>query len=416
MNTHSLFELNEYIKRVLALNLKEPLWISCEIAQIKASRVHYFLNLIEKEPQSDNIIAHADAVIWEKQYALLRKSVGSVLPELLRAGLSVRLQVSVDFHERYGLQLQVLDIDPAYTLGQLEIRRRQILVQLQNEGLIGLNARLPLPVVCQRIAVISSETAAGYQDFLQHLADNPHGYAFEQQLFSAAMQGEWVSKDIIHRLKEIQKKEAQFDLIVIIRGGGAKLDLGAFDEYELCKAVAQMAIPVLTGIGHDVDEVLLDKVAHTALKTPTAVADFIIYQNARFEERLLQFAQQVQWMAMTQLQTQRQLLEKLQLLFLQMNRLKLLDEKKKLDNWIAQMPIFTRIILQTAAQKLDEMDRVCQLLSVPATLNRGFALVYKNEQKISRANMLEAGDTIQIQFSDAAIAAKADKKINTSKT
>lgn len=414
--THSLYELNEYIKRVLALNLKESLWISCEIAQIKPSRAHYFLNLIEKEPQSDNIIAHADAVIWEKQYALLRKSIGHILPELLQAGLALRLLVTVEFHERYGLQLHILDIDPTYTLGQLEIRRRQTLAQLQSEGLIGLNSRAPLPVVVQRIAVVSSENAAGYQDFLQHLADNPYGYSYDTCLFSAAMQGEWVNRDFLLRLKEIEREAARFDVVVVIRGGGAKLDLGAFDDYELCKAVAQMSLPVLTGIGHDVDEVLLDKVAHTALKTPTAVADFIVFQNARFEERIYQLAQQLQWAAQSKLHTHSQLLEKLHLSLFQQRRHLLLDEKKKLDNWATQIPILTRFVLQNAQQKLNEMDQICQMLSVSATLNRGFALVYKNKAKISRADMLEMDDPIQIQFSDGAITAQAGEKINPSKT
>ncbi|RMF22716.1 MAG: exodeoxyribonuclease VII large subunit, partial [Bacteroidetes bacterium] len=233
MASLSLFELNEHLRRVVALNFPEPLWVRCELAQVSPWRGHHFLTLIEKDPESEEIIAHSEGVFWEGDYLRAFQRVGRLLEELLQEGMEVQLKVQPVFHERHGLQLKVLDVDPSYTLGQWELRRRHILEQLQKEGLLELNRQRPLPVVLQRIAVVSSAQAAGWQDFRRHLEENEFGYRFQLRFFQVAMQGALVREEVSDALNKIAAQAADFDAVVLIRGGGARLDLAAFDDLDL---------------------------------------------------------------------------------------------------------------------------------------------------------------------------------------
>ena len=262
MSTYSLFDLNQFIRRVIALNLAQPVWIECEIGQCNISRSHYWLELIQQSEDNETVIAQASAVIWSKKHRQLRQQLGARLPQLLQEGMAVRLKVQVDYHERFGLKLMIDDIDSDYTLGQLALQRQAILQRLQQEQLLGRNAQTPLPTVVQRIAVISSARAAGYQDFVEQLNNNDYGYQYRLQLFPSAMQGAAVEKELFEQLQQIEQHRQRYDAVVIIRGGGSKLDLQAFDNYLLAQKVAQMPLPVLTGIGHDIDDTVLDAVAH----------------------------------------------------------------------------------------------------------------------------------------------------------
>ncbi|MEM1124333.1 MAG: exodeoxyribonuclease VII large subunit, partial [Bacteroidota bacterium] len=288
MQSYSLFELNEFIRRVFALNFQEAIWIRCEIAQINSSRGHYYLNLIEKSAEKDAIIAQSSGIIWARKYRQLRRTHKKLLDSLLRNGTAVLLQVKVDFDERYGFKLLVEDVDPSYTMGQMELKRQAILESLTQQGLLGLNQRISLPTVIQRVAIISSQTAAGLQDYLNQIAINTYGYQIHNQLFPAAMQGENVEKEVLRQLKKIALLKENYDAVVIIRGGGSKLDLVAFDNLVLGQAIAKFPLPVLVGIGHEIDETILDKVAHLSLKTPTAVADFLINRLLHFESSILE--------------------------------------------------------------------------------------------------------------------------------
>ena len=194
MKTYSLFELNEFIRRIIALNLAEALWVQGEFAQVSESRGHYYINLIQKEDDNNEIIAQASAILWAKDFRRLKREKGKTLNQLLQSGLQVLIKVRADFHERYGLKLIIEDIDPSYTLGQLELQRRAIIEKLHKEKLLHKNNQHPLPYVLQRIAVVSSSTAAGYQDFLKQLNNNPYGYTFNNKLFPAAVQGKMLSK------------------------------------------------------------------------------------------------------------------------------------------------------------------------------------------------------------------------------
>ena len=276
MQSYSLFELNEYVRRVFALNFQEAIWVRCEIAQINASRGHFYLNLIEKSSEKETVIAQSSAILWAGQYRQLRRKYKKLLDSLLQNGIAILIQVKVDFDERYGLKLLIEDIDPSYTVGQMELKRQAILETLLKKGLLEVNSRIRLPKAIQRIAIISSESAAGLQDYLNHLAINAYGYQFSNQLFSAAMQGANVEKEVLQQLKKIALLKENYDVVIIIRGGGSKLDLAAFDNLELGMAIAKFPLPVLVGIGHEIDETILDRVAHTSLKTQPPLQTFLL--------------------------------------------------------------------------------------------------------------------------------------------
>ena len=296
LKTYSLSELTSFIRRVFALNLPEAVWVTAELGQVNESRGHYWLTLVEKGEQ-DAIAAQLEGVIWASQLQLLQRNYGiKLLRDLLQDGMSIKLKVTTSFHPRYGLKVVVEDVDPSFTIGELERKRKAVLEQLAKEGLLQKNASLPFPVLPQRLAVISSETAAGLADFRQQLAQNPYGYQFRVRLFSAAMQGGNTSSEILTRLRQISSQGDSFDAVVIIRGGGGRTDLAAFDEASLCRAVAAYPLPVIVGIGHETDESVLDQVAARSLKTPTATATFLIGTAAprcfrtfeAFESRALQ--------------------------------------------------------------------------------------------------------------------------------
>ncbi|MCB0580373.1 MAG: exodeoxyribonuclease VII large subunit, partial [Phaeodactylibacter sp.] len=333
----------------------------------------------------------------------LRRKLGRTLDGLLQDGIEALLLVQVDFHERYGLKLVVEDIDPAYTLGQLELRRRQIMERLEAEQLIGRNQRHTLPVAVQRIAVISSEKAAGLQDFLQQLQENAYGFRFDCRLYPAAMQGGQTEEEVIHQLRKVERRRAHFDCAAIIRGGGAKLDLAAFDRYELCKAVAGSTLPVLTGIGHDIDEALLDKVAHTALKTPTAVADFIVHRNMEFEGALHRLGQQLRLLAGHKTRQAALYLER-QEQALQYYPKQLLNRQQETVNRMAEeLPRLARQRLRLEKQRLEQFEQLNQLLSPEATLKRGFSITLKEGKAVRSAQELKTGEQITTRFADGEV-------------
>ena len=265
-NQLSLFELNEYVRQVIALNFAEAIWVSAELAQVNVSKGHYWIDIIEKSELTGEIIAQSSAVLWQREYRRIKAKMPLQIEGILQQGRQVLLKVSVEFSERYGYKLIVQDIDPAFTLGKLELERQATINTLVKANLIQKNKQLPRPPVLQRIAVISSENAAGYHDFCAQIDNNPYGYAFDYQLFKAAMQGVQTEYEVLAQLARIQEKKDKFEAVIIIRGGGAKLDLAAFDSLEIAKAVANFPLPVFAGIGHEIDETVLDLVAHLSLK------------------------------------------------------------------------------------------------------------------------------------------------------
>ncbi len=408
MKSYSLHELNEYIRRILALNLPEALWIRCEIMQLSEARGHYFLELIQKAEESDEIVAQASAVIWQSVFRQLRSKIGLIINDLLQEGIEVQIKAKVDFNERYGLKLIIEDIDPSYTLGKLEMRRQQTIEALQQAGLMDRNATLTLPLVLQKIAILSSERAAGYQDFLQHLNQNSYGYEFDCKLFTTAMQGDLVESEILKQLKNIERQKENFDCVVIIRGGGSRLDLAAFDSFNLCKTVAECALPVFTGIGHDVDETVLDLVAHSSLKTPTAVADFLINRNALFETALVNYGQRLRIFALQSLKNQSLLLQNLKQKLQLRSERKVAETKRALEFFKIEIPRLTSFQIRTSKQQLEKFARIAALMSVEATLERGFTITSKNGEILYSARNIKKGDIITTRFADDSIESKVD--------
>lgn len=379
----SLFELNEHLKRVVEFNMRTVIWINCEIADVNTSRGHVYLSLVERSDYE--IKARAEGVIWLKRIDKLNKKLGDSLWSILQIGRQILVAVQAEYHEYYGMKLSIKDIDPSVTIGQLELKRNQVLKKLISEQFTELNKRVPTRLVWQRIAVVSSANAAGLQDFQQQLKKNPHGYQFSYQLFEAAVQGGQVTKDVIHAIEEIEQSTTKFDCIVIVRGGGAKLDLMGFDDYDLCVAIATAELPVLVGIGHDIDETLADLVAYHSLKTPTAVADFLIHRALSFESRIHQYGIDLQNYLTEQIQQEKA-------------RIELLEQRLK---------VAASLCLDRAKQKLAIIEQQVKLLDPQKVLERGFSLVTTEEGKlIKKKEELHTGETYTLTLADGKVKIK----------
>lgn len=285
--TITLSELNNLVEETLRLSLQSSFWLVAELSEVHIARGgHCYLEFIEKEENSDKLIAKARGTIWNSTFSFLKPYFEEQTGQAFVAGIKVLVQVNINFHELYGYSLNVVNIDPSYTIGDATRRRRDILSLLEKEGVINMNKELPLSRILKNIAVISSPLAAGYGDFCHQLEIEGKDYNFNIQLFPAIMQGEKVETSIIHSLDKILNSNKDWDAVIIIRGGGAISDLQGFDTYLLAASIAQFPIPIITGIGHERDNTVIDFIANTRLKTPTAVADFLI-TNRKNEDELL---------------------------------------------------------------------------------------------------------------------------------
>ena len=287
MDALSLYDLNALVRRGLEQCFPDVYWVEAELSDVRTnSSGHCYVEFVQKDLRTNNLVAKAKGTIWANVYRLLKPYFEEATGQTFVAGIKVLVQVAVNFHELYGYSLTVQDINPSYTLGDMARKRREILKQLEADGVINLNKELDMPVLPQRIAVISSSTAAGYGDFSDQLLHNPRGFYFYNELFPALMQGDRVENSILGALKRILDRIDDFDVVVIIRGGGATSDLSGFDTYLLAAACAQFPIPIITGIGHERDDTVLDSVAHVRVKTPTAAAEYLIHCMQETADRL----------------------------------------------------------------------------------------------------------------------------------
>lgn len=288
-DTLSLFDLQKEIKGTLRDAFSVPVKIVGEISEIRInpSNGHCYMVLVEKRESNDQIIAKASATIWSYTFRMLRPYFESTTGQSLAPGMKILVSAVVEYHELYGLSLNIRDIDPTYTMGDLARRRLEIINQLEEEGILDMNKEFILPTLTQRIAIISSSSAAGYQDFCNQIDNNNYDFAFYLKLFPAVMQGNGAEESILNALEQIYEYADLFDAVVIIRGGGATSDLSCFDNYPIAAHIAQFPLPVIAGIGHERDETIVDLVAHTSVKTPTAAAAFLIDRMAEVENHLL---------------------------------------------------------------------------------------------------------------------------------
>ena len=371
----SLYDLGTLIKRVLSLNFQDKIWVKAEIASCKVVRGIAYLDLIEKEEgQSDKVIAQQSAVIWQSTLQKLNGKLSEPITGFLENGREILVLVQIDFNVRYGLKLVIDDIDPAYTLGKLFQQRQELEKLIFNEKLHEPNKLIPLAPVIQKIAILSNEQAAGYQDFVHQLTENAMNYAFSLTLYPISLQGTLVEETVLIQLAEILKANNAFDVVLILRGGGSKLDLSGFDSIKICRAISSFPIKIITGIGHEVDETLSDIVAGISLKTPTAVAEYLLYHNQTFEATIQQMVLKINDKARYKVQQ-----SKLKLLRCQhelsLRPMRVIDRTNtKLQNIQQYLPNLINNRLKKEEVKLSFLQRLIDLVTISNTLKRGFSI------------------------------------------
>jgi exodeoxyribonuclease VII large subunit len=429
--TLSLYELNSLVRQVIENTLTHEYWVEAELSEVRESRGHCYMELVQKEEDENTPIARASAKCWRSQWSMLQPHFERVAGQRLHAGLKVRLKVYAQFHEAFGFSWIVTDIDPTFTLGDLARRRQEIIRQLKQEGVFDLQRELQLPLFCLHIAVISSETAAGYGDFCHQLSDS--GFAFQIQLFPATMQGEKVEESIIAALNQIYQQQtsqfsilnSQFDCVVIIRGGGATADMSGFDTLALAENVAQFPLPIITGIGHDRDECVLDMVSHLRVKTPTAAAAFLIDHAQRVLDRIEDTEQRIVQASQTQISTLKSQISNLasripilfslvktreeahtQQLLQRMSKAcdgQLIRSEARLTALNAQLSTFNYQIIDSHRHRLELLQQRLASLDPQLILNRGYSITLHQGHAVKSSSALKAGDEIETRLKQGTI-------------
>lgn len=395
MDSLSLLELNALVRRSLEQCLPDEYWIQAELSDVRSNTTgHCYLEFVQKAPRSNSLIAKARGMIWNNIYRLLKPYFEESTGQLFTSGIKVLVKVSVQFHELYGYSLTVLDIDPTYTLGDMARRRREILLQLEEEGVLTLNKELEMPVLPQRIAVISSATAAGYGDFCHQLKHNPYGFFFYTELFPALMQGNQVEESVLAALDCINARSDEFDLVVIIRGGGATSDLSGFDTYLLAAACAQFPLPIITGIGHERDDTVLDSVAHTRVKTPTAAAELLIHRIGEAAGRLEELSARLQQGAYAMLEREQRRLDAIQSRIPSLVHRRLSEARFALLTARKDLSQVTRNLLSRQRHRLELLQQRIADNSPEKLLNRGYSITLKDGKAVTDASLLQPGDRL----------------------
>ena len=401
----TLLDLQRMVRTTLESRFHDPLWISAEISELKVNRSgHCYLNLVEKGATDGAPRAEARAVIWKSAYLSMASMFEAATGATLRAGLRVLVRVVVTYHEIYGFSLQIIDIDPRYTLGEIERRRRETIARLQQDGVWDMNRELELPRPTLRIAIVSSDTAAGYQDFMNELGRST--YRFQTTLFRSLMQGDAAEESIVAALREIAQREEDFDVVAIIRGGGSTSDLALFDSYLIASYVAQFPLPIFSGIGHDKDVSVVDMVAHTSLKTPTAVATKLVemadYEMTMVENFATEIAHNVEDMLHG---------EELRLYTHGVNISReatrhINNHEKRIE--LLKDGLLSRVeyMISTEEQRLNAAERTLQSYSLDNILRLGFAVARNQEGALKSIAQTHIGETIAIELLDGVVGAE----------
>ena len=359
------------------------------------------MELIEKDEQTATPIAKASAKCWASKWMLVRPYFERATGQRLVAGMKVLLKVYPQFHEAFGFSWIVTDIDPTYTLGDMARKRQEIIRKLKEEGVFDLQKELTLPIFCQRIAVISSETAAGYGDFCNQLADNPYGFQFQTQLFPAIMQGEGVEQSIINALERIY--DQPFDCVVIIRGGGATSDMSGFDTLALAEHVANFPLPIITGIGHDRDESILDMVSHTRVKTPTAAAALLIDHLKEMLDTVMNAQNSITRLVQQKLSTLSAQLSNVSEAIPRLFTIVKTRQEAKIDALQQRIPMLLERRLLAENHRLQLMEEKLKALDPQLLLKRGYSITLHNGRAVKDATTLKAGDEIETRLAQGLI-------------
>ena len=430
MQQISLFQLNQLIQSTLDENLDSSYWVVAEIGELRVNQKgHCYMEFVEK--QHEKVLAKLRANLWAYDYHNLNNLFRSVTGQSLGRGMKILARVMVQFHEVYGLSVLVKDLDPNFTLGEKARQKQMVIDRLSKEGLIDENSKLILPLVPQRIAVISSQTAAGYGDFMDQLTDNPYHYHFDVKFFEAVMQGEQAVHSITKALMQVQHEWIDFDVLVMIRGGGSQIDLDCFDSYDLAISIANSKLPVFTGIGHQRDDTVADLVAHTSLKTPTAVAEFLLNGVSAFEAQLDYNRDRIKNLAANQLEHQRtQLLKMLKSLHHSSNMVikdnshKLTLMNQKLGAGVQRCLKENQITLHRYQQRLanrtiktvDDSKQLLKLLEAKLTLadpqkilQKGYTITYLEGNVVKDNTPIKPGDQLETRLSNKKIISTVQK-------
>lgn len=430
-NTLTLFELNTLVRETLALEMPDEYWVEAELSEAREVRGHCYMELIQKEEGSNTPVAKASAKCWANTWQLVKPHFMRITGQQIHAGMKVMLKVFAQFHESYGFSWIVTDIDPTYTMGDMARKRQEIIRLLKEEGVFELQKELQLPMFCQRVAVISSANAAGYGDFVNQLENNEYDFRFHTQLFPATMQGEGVEQSVILALEKIYKmhqgfkNNEKFDCVVIIRGGGATSDLSGFDTLALAENVANFPIPIITGIGHERDESVLDMVSHTRVKTPTAAAAFLINHlkvvldliedaeqriSSKVRQqmdvqkiRLLHYSQQIPSLFSLVKTRQEACIDRLQNNLLLSISSRLQEEHHLLDIVSHNIqPVLERKILHEC-HLLELLKEKVEALNPELLLQRGYSITFANGKVVKDGSLLKTGDELETRLAKGTV-------------
>lgn len=420
----TLYELNSLVRETIEEELHQEYWVEAELSEVREVRGHCYMQLVQydrseeggKRKRYENTpIAQASAKCWQSSWQLLRPYFEKETGQRLHAGMKVLLQVYAQFHETYGFSWIVTDIDPTYTMGDMARKRQEIIRVLKEEGVFDLQKELPLPLFCQRIAVISSANAAGYGDFVNQLENNEYGFQFHTRLFPAVMQGEDVEKSVIAALEQIfqgsgdmeaRGNENTFDCVVIIRGGGATADLSGFDTLALAENVANFPLPIITGIGHERDESILDMVSHTRVKTPTAAAAFLIDHLKEVlevlndaQERITRYAQQKLSTLDAQLSV---VAEAIPRLFSVVKT----RQDARLDSMQEKITMLIEHRLETEQHRIQLVSEKVKSLDPTLLLRRGYSITLHNGKVVKDVSVLNTGDELETRLTHGSVRSK----------
>jgi len=449
----SLTELQLLIRDSLYLSLPDFYWVVAEISEIKENYSgHCYLELVEKDPDEVNIRARIRAVIWNSRFGFLKSFFEDLTGESLHSGIKILVKARIEYHEIYGLSLVITDVDPSYTVGELAVKRQQILKKLEEEGVINMNKELEFPFLPQRIAVISSANAAGYTDFLKHLSNNPFGFGFHVRLFETPMQGPDTEPGVLSALYRIAEEASSFDVVAIIRGGGSQTDLRWFDNYNIAFHITQFPLPVITGIGHEKDMSVTDLVARKSLKTPTAVADFLIEGMKAAEEHITNLSNGIIEISGQILEKNAQRLESFRIKLVPLARILISELKEQLSGAIIELintgkgfilkagmlPAGhkTRIItasgsmlalhtsemakrkenlanasgmlLENMRRKTEVAENSLKMLDPQNVLKRGYTITSLNGNILRSVALIKANDLISTRFSDGSVESRVE--------
>lgn len=406
----SLLELNRQISEVVNAAFDSFIWVTADISEIRtASNGHCYLELVEKSKKTSTIVARQRATIWNQRWWLMKETFEVTTGQTLKAGIKILVCVQVQMHEAYGMSLNIVDIDPSFTLGEMALRRQEIINRLTEEGMIDMNKELEMPIIPQRIAVISAKNAAGFGDFCHQLENNEYGAKFYIHLFPATMQGEKTESSIIEALNIIYNNVELFDVVVIIRGGGGVADLASFDSYDLAVNIANFPIPVIVGIGHERDNTILDIVAHTSVKTPTAAAALLIdllgEQISHIEQLKEEMVEAVSWRMETNKNLLTRYLSAIKTTQLslreQLNHINLLGEKIKIN---------ASLLVERQKQRHELLGKTIELTRPENILARGFSITRFEGHAIKDSTKIPDNATIETQTAKGIIVSKVQKK------